>query len=345
MRRIARTLRPAALLLALTVLATACDLEESGPESPPDVDPPTTTAPGVEREVPATTSTQAPTTTTAAPTTTGAPTTTAPTTTAAPTTTTAAPTTTTAAPTTTTAAPTTTTAPPTTTTTAPPTTTTTVAPGGYHFDTLPSGSTLPSGAWCATQVVSTPEHRPENATANATRGTGPNAWDPRVDGDFVGTTDEIIQWAACKWGLDVDYARAQAMKESWWYQDAGGDLSWDQSECHPDVRTGPGEQCPESVGLLQVRYLYHMEAFEDSNAINSTAYNADYAWAVWRECFDGHSTWLNTVERGWDYEAGDLEGCMGVWFTGRWYAGNGEGPYLEDVNAYRTDESWNQPWF
>ena len=37
-------------------------------------------------------------------------------------------------------------------------------------------------------------------------------WDswllPRVDGQFEGTTDEIFQWAACKWGLPDDLLRA-----------------------------------------------------------------------------------------------------------------------------------------
>jgi Immunoglobulin-like domain of bacterial spore germination len=40
----------------------------------------------------------------------------------------------------------------------------------------------------------------------------------RVDGAFSGTTDEIIQRAACKWGIDEDIVRAQIIKESYWYQ-------------------------------------------------------------------------------------------------------------------------------
>ena len=61
-----------------------------------------------------------------------------------------------------------------------------------------------------------------NATYNATRGnqTLPNNFlsgDPRVNtltarvtGNFSGSTDEILQWAACKWGVDEDMVRAQA---------------------------------------------------------------------------------------------------------------------------------------
>ena len=83
-----------------------------------------------------------------------------------------------------------------------------------------------------------------------------------MTGNFTGTTDEIIQWAACKWGIDEDLVRAQIAVESWWDQRAGGDLTSTQSNCHPDVRTTTG-QCPESFGLLQVRYLYHASAFVD----------------------------------------------------------------------------------
>ena len=42
----------------------------------------------------------------------------------------------------------------------------------------------------------------------------------RVDGAFTGTTDEIFQWAACKWGLADNLLRAIAVRESTWYQDA-----------------------------------------------------------------------------------------------------------------------------
>jgi len=36
-------------------------------------------------------------------------------------------------------------------------------------------------------------------------------------------------------------------------------------------------------------------------------------------CFEGNETWLNTTDRGQDYTAGDIWGCIGTWFSGRWY--------------------------
>ncbi|MEM9565423.1 MAG: hypothetical protein AAGA93_22565 [Actinomycetota bacterium] len=227
-------------------------------------------------------------------------------------------------------------------TTAPPTTRPTGG-GGVRFATLPPGSALPSGDACAARVRPAPEVRAGNAGYNGTRGTGTNDRYPRVDGNFTGTTDEIIQWAACKWGIDEDWARAQMAKESWWDMSSGGDRNDDQSACHPQVRTSSGP-CPESMGLGQVRYIYHREAFEDANAIRSTAYNVDYTYAVWRACFEGELTWLNNVERGRQYTPGDLEGCLGVWFTGRWYIDRAI-PYIDEVRRWKNERIWEHPNF
>jgi hypothetical protein len=37
----------------------------------------------------------------------------------------------------------------------------------------------------------------------------------RVDVKYIGTTDMIMRWAACKYGLDDDIVRSQAQVESW----------------------------------------------------------------------------------------------------------------------------------
>ena len=145
-------------------------------------------------------------------------TTTSPTTTTTSSTTTTSPTTTTTSSTTTTSPTTTSTAPSTTTTTQAPTTT---SPPSGRFGLLPPGAILPTSTQSASRVRPAPEVREVNqrpnrfgGIPNQTRGVA-GAWadaDPakapftaRVDGNFVGTTDEIIQWAACKWGVDEDY--------------------------------------------------------------------------------------------------------------------------------------------
>jgi hypothetical protein len=232
---------------------------------------------------------------------------------------------------------------------------TTPAPTGTHFATLPPGSTLPTDAQCASRVRPMSENRPGNATANAVRGTKADATYPRVTGDYSGTTDEIIQWTACKWGIDEDLVRAQIVVESNWSQTALGDFTTDSRMCAPGFPIGnyPAQyngdsnhngQCPESVGLGQVRWFYHQSAFADGNASKSSAYNLDYTYAVWRACFDGELGWLNTVDRGADYAAGDATGCQGVWFSGRWYTQAAK-DYIARVQDHLAQRTWEQTWF
>ena len=82
------------------------------------------------------------------------------------------------------------------------------------FGTLPPGAALPSGAQCARWVLARPS--PENKGANQpfNHATGQHVGSsffpagdtpqadallaPRIDGDFTGTTSEILRWAACK---------------------------------------------------------------------------------------------------------------------------------------------------
>ena len=187
-----------------------------------------------------------------------------------------------------------------------------------------------------------PERRAINNVQNHTRGAAVSGL-PRVTGDFTGTTDEIIQWAACKWGIDEDIVRAQMAKESWWHQDNKGDYSNDQNTCFPDVRTTSGP-CPESLGIGQVRYPYHSLAFTNGYAWYSTAFNIDYTYSVWRSCYNGDLTWLNTVERGATYAAGDVWGCVGVWFSGRWHTAPAE-TYIAAVQDWLNQRIWEHPDF
>ena len=230
-----------------------------------------------------------------------------------------------------------------------------------YFSTLPPGSPLPGDAACAAAVKPAPENKGDNATYNATPGNqglaadffNPGSGDPRanteiaarVSGEFTGTTDEILQWAACKWGADEDMVRAQAAIESWWHQDAKGDWGSDPSRCPPGHGLGvdgtPG-MCPESWGLLQNRYPYEQSAWPGIKT--SSAFNADTAYAIWRACFEGYEWWLNDVEQGEVYAAGDAWGCFGRWFSGRWHTAAAEG-YIDAVQDYLDQHIWEEPYF
>ena len=209
------------------------------------------------------------------------------------------------------------------TTTTSTTTTTTAPPAGGRFETLPVGATLPSDATCAALVRDAPEIRPANATFNQTRGQQNPAlpgYYGRVTGNFVGTTDEIIQWAACKWGIDEDIVRAQTAKESWWFQRSGGDFTLRPDAVRPrppDRRRRPARAVPRvdrrAAGALPVLGL-GVPARHDLDGLQPRRGDGRPA-----ELLRRHETWLNTVERGREYVAGDLWGCVGTWFSGRWY--------------------------
>ena len=231
-------------------------------------------------------------------------------------------------------------------------------PGPAYFRTLPPGAALPSGAQCARWVRARPiaENKGMNRAYNRATGepVGPGflAGDapqadqliaPRINGDFTGTTGEILRWAACKWGIDQDIVFAQAAVESWWRQTTLGD--WESSGCPPGHGPGadgkPG-QCPQSWGILQNRYPYEKGSWP--GIATSTAMNADTAYAIWRSCFDGYETWLNTVEHVGTYQAGDAWGCVGRWFAGRWHTAPAQ-QYIAAVKKYLRERIWLQPDF
>jgi hypothetical protein len=236
----------------------------------------------------------------------------------------------------------------------------TSVPVPSRFATRAPGASLPTGSACAAWVRARPRKENKGVNRGFNRTTGhrvdpamfsgndPRAGSrlaPRIDGKFTGTTEEILRWAACKWGVDEDLVRAQAAIESWWRQDTRGDFGTDASRCPPGHGLGVDGQagkCPESYGILQNRYPYMISAFP--GAADSTAMNADLAYGIWRMCFEGYETWLNTVERGRQYRAGDAWGCVGRWFSGRWHTDASE-QYVARVRDYLNQRIWESPDF
>jgi hypothetical protein len=224
----------------------------------------------------------------------------------------------------------------------------------------PSPGTLPSGAAglpradaaCASQVtLSTWEPVPANTTANNTVPASASAvpwsnvgippsftkWYAKralVTGNYKGTTDEIIQWAACKWGIDPDLMRAVAVQESDWKMSEVGDY------CGT-----PGQG---SYGLFQVK-----NAMCDGTGAwggypytaNDTGLNADFYAAQFRACLDGDfQGWLYgnqtaaqiVSSKGFDNL---LWGCIGAWFSGDWYD-SGATSYIASVQSILANRTW-----
>ncbi len=229
------------------------------------------------------------------------------------------------------------------------------ATASSHFSTLAPGAALPSDAACAQQVRTVSEQRSDNAVANATKPAagsfslaplGPqNGYDSRtsqlearVTGNFTGTTDEIIQWASCKWGFDENVVRAIAVTESDWHQSQLGDVTTNAALCPP----GLSVPCARSFGIHQVTW--------NSDPVGtypwsqkSTAFNLDASLMVHRICFDGYMQWLRNI--GYTtYTAGDVWGCVGQWYSGNWYDA-GANTYVAKVKGYVSTQPWTQASF
>jgi autotransporter family porin len=267
-----------------------------------------------------------------------------------------------------------------------------------YFATEPAGAwrSLPSDAVCARRVHrSTWEPRPSNMTANLTmpapaavhqsffwrpRGDGRtyaslfNAWLlPRVNGQHVGTTDENIQWAACKWGISDNVLRAMAAAESTWYQglrEADGSCVQKRG-CGDMVEQATGASrtfcdelgrfghdytgdhgdgvCPKTFSIIGVMAWQDpawgpMLANQNGTfpfSRDSTAFALDYAAAHLRGCMEGWITWLSRRD---GFRRGDLWGCVGVWYAGDWKIAAGR-QYAARVSALLDERFWLRPDF
>jgi autotransporter family porin len=228
-----------------------------------------------------------------------------------------------------------------------------LSPG--YFSTLPPGSSLPAGGTCAGRVRPAAEQRLDNALANATVPTaggftlavldGQNGYnqhaqalEARVTGNFTGTTDEIIQWAACKWGFDENVVRAIAVAESNWHQNAVGDWTIDPALCPP----GRLPPCPRSFGIHQVTWSSDPVGTYPWSR-RSTAFNLDASLLVHRICFEGDMRWLRDVGYS-SYAAGDLWGCVGQWYSGGWHDPDAQ-TYITRIKGFVATHPWTQLLF
>jgi hypothetical protein len=345
----------------------------TGPTGPPGSTTSSETTTTTTNLSPSTSSTSLPTTTTT--TTTNLPTTTTTTTTTTnlPTTTTTTattnlPTTTTTTATTASSATTTTTSASVTTTTT--TSTATTSPPGEEVGpqvTWRAPDTLPlSDAQAAARVMHRPEQRPENAAANefvpsesalaAFRQAKNQYGQTNLEynplfaevtgrpGLTAPSTDDLIQWAAAKWGIPVEWLRAQYVVESYWRQAQLGDLSAVPTEWFslypPQARSG--SEVYQSMGIAQVKWMPGGEVGAGTEPLRweSTAFNIDYQAATVRYYFDGLCTWCTS-----GYSAGQQWNSIGAWFEPYPWENSGQANYIKEVQVELAARPWASPSF
>jgi hypothetical protein len=208
-----------------------------------------------------------------------------------------------------------------------------------------------SVAACQAEILLHPSERiSANATANHT--TGPaNTWGPwatqnagiwpdywsKATGQFTGTTDELMEMAACRWGWNEDWIRAEAVRESSWRESARGDF---------------GNGCYHSFSIMQIRDSRQSTCPLNHNAWGgmptsqkSTPTALDAFGSYMRSCVDGRrgTTFYRgqTVSQiaavhGWTYVRW---GCVGSWYSGDWYSSAAQG-YIDRVKTALANRTW-----
>lgn len=235
-------------------------------------------------------------------------------------------------------------------------------PHGGYFGLRPVGSyaQLPNDAAAAAEVQrSTWEPRPGNVRYNSVMpadlalqrvSDATHAYDPRwnryivgrITGHYTGTTDEIFQWAAAKWGLPDDLIRTMAYMESDWRQSNYGDYVNDRAECPPGYRKLP---CPITFGIVGTKSTNWPGIFPSNR--DSTAAAVDVLGGWLRGCYEGWVWWLHDHGNRSHgvYHAGDIWGCVGAWYSGNWLdgtpaaQGSGEN-YIQRAKYWEQHRPW-----
>lgn len=208
---------------------------------------------------------------------------------------------------------------------------------------VPLSDTAAAGA-----VIHTAETRPDNAPFNtyvptdaelAAFHSASSSFSPLSkyvdgrDGLTNPSTDDLIQWAAAKWGIPVNWLRSEYVIESNSHQ---LDCTSSSHACEPSggpagtavggrgfgdcAASGEGPAAAvhapgcasgvyTSVGITQVKEQSCCHPGTFPLAWKSTAFNVDYQASILRYYFDGLATWTSFNYKGQEWAS------IGAWFS------------------------------
>jgi hypothetical protein len=175
-----------------------------------------------------------------------------------------------------------------------------------------------------------------------------------VTGHFTGTTDEILQWGAYKWGFDPDLVRANAIDESFWRQNTIGDIGNGVSlgimQLKSQYLLGTCPQSPHFPPTVDPTSTHSIQQYLASEpsclSYNSTAFAVDYRLAYFRACVNKSITYLFNHEpasghpRYADANGEELLwGCVGSWYSG-YFWDNDALDYIQRVVRLYVQKPW-----
>jgi hypothetical protein len=226
------------------------------------------------------------------------------------------------------------------------------------------GSPPLSDAEAAARVAAHPDSGPENAQANdfvpseaelaafheAEKHTGwvysryvtgrPGISDP--------STDDLIQWAAAKWGIPAQLLRALCYGESGWEQAHVTDnrkVSKAWYRLYPPQARIAGsneEEVYESMGITSLKWEPEGSQPPGTEPLRwkSTAFNLDFLGSQLRYYYDGLATWV-----GKGYRAGQAWDSVGAWFEPTPWGGSEQRWYIKYLKRIERERPWLSPNF
>ena len=159
------------------------------------------------------------------------------------------------------------------------------------------------------------------------------------------STDDLIQWAAHKWGIPEDWLRAEDVVESYWNGFQLGDqaaVSPARYRRYPPQARIPGSgDVYESMGITQVKWIADNSVGAGTEPLRweSSAFNVDYEAAMVRFYYD------NPLEArsGWGdptYAPCEPWNSIGGWFEPYPWRNGGQASYIVRVRQSLADREW-----
>lgn len=174
-----------------------------------------------------------------------------------------------------------------------------------------------------------------------------------VDGrDGLGhpSTDELIQWAAHKWGIPENWLRAEYVLESDWNSFMRGDLypvPAANYRRYPFQARVPGTRdVYKSLGITQIMWDPAGDVGAGTEPLRwlSTAFNIDYQASFVRFFYDNPGN----ARKSWGdstYRPCQKWNSIGGWFSPYPWINRGQAGYVKSVGYNLANVSWRAPGF
>jgi hypothetical protein len=170
------------------------------------------------------------------------------------------------------------------------------------------------------------------------------------DGLTDPSTDDLIQWAAHKWGIPEDWLRAEYVHETYWDDYLLGDTvkvsaAW-YARYPPQARVPDSLEVHQSLGITQIKWIPDgsLNAGSEPLRWESTAFNIDWQAAMVRFYFDNpqgsRSAWNDA-----SYKPCQEWSSIGGWFRPYPWNNRDQAGYVRAVQQILAARTWTASSF